>query len=112
MSEGSQDLEGVTPDGIDADFDSRLLLGTVPLPTCPVFEVHQRVAQTLDSQERACDPLAGLSEHCTNGRIHAEFCQHRLFGGEELPQGQDKLPRVDLTGSELVDIAVIVISIQ
>jgi hypothetical protein len=46
-------------------------------------------------------------------RVHAQCLQRylfELFRREKLPQGEDELPRVDLTGAEPGDPVVIVAS--
>ena len=77
----------------------------------PILEVHKRVAHFLNAGQRVLEPLPCFGEFLPHSRVHAQCLQRylfELFGREKLPQGEDKLPRIDLTGAEPGEPVVIV----
>jgi hypothetical protein len=77
--------------------------------------VHERIAHVLDARQRVLEPLPCLAKHTACRRVDAKRLQGRLlesFRGEELPAGEDELPRVDLTGAEGRAVVVAVPDMQ
>jgi len=84
--------------GLDA-----ILLRTAPFSLRPLIKMHERVAHLLDARQRVLEMQSCPGKRVTHGRIDAERFQGDLlepFCVEELPQGEDELPRVDLPGTE------------
>jgi hypothetical protein len=80
-----------------------LPLGSASLSARPLIEVHEGVAYVLGAGQRVLEPLACLGERVAHGWVHAKCLQGELFEPfrrEELPQGEDEGPRIDLPRAE------------